>query len=234
VASVCRQGSQIENCLITHNSATGSGGGGGGVHAEWGSTIDNCTICFNAALGGGGVFGYINGPIRNTIMCFNTTEEDDPFNPNCYSYLGGPVTYSCISPSYPGEGNIADDPAFADAASGDFRLRAGSPCIDAGTNLAWVCPLDVDGGPRLINGRADIGSCEYRGYPALPAISDGMATWQWNVVTGCTYRFEYCSSLSCSMWSNLTGEILASNSLMAIPVAEGSGMGYCRGVFVRP
>jgi hypothetical protein len=31
--------------------------------------------------------------------------------------------------------NIVDDPMFTDAASGDFTLEAGSPCIDTGKNL---------------------------------------------------------------------------------------------------
>ena len=34
------------------------------------------------------------------------------------------------------EGNVEADPQFADAAGGDWRLKAGSPCIDAGAPLA--------------------------------------------------------------------------------------------------
>ena len=44
---------------------------------------------------------------------------------------------------YPGEGSIAADPLFIDAAAGDYHLAAGSPCIDAGHPYY----LDADSSP---------------------------------------------------------------------------------------
>ena len=49
---------------------------------------------------------------------------------------------------YPGTGVVYRDPLFVDAEDGDFHLRAGSPCIDAGDPES---PLDPD------TTRADIG-----------------------------------------------------------------------------
>ncbi|MCX8076852.1 MAG: hypothetical protein N3C57_07455 [Aquificaceae bacterium] len=64
---------------------------------------------------------------------------------------------------YKQSGNIQADPKFVGVA--DFRLKEGSPCIDAGRNDAPVLPMlpktDRDGKPR-INGRAvDMGAYEF-------------------------------------------------------------------------
>jgi hypothetical protein len=64
-----------------------------------------------------------------------------------------------------GDGNIAADPLFADAAGGDFHPVAGSPTIDAGDPLASadpkVGPLDLDGLTRILGSRIDMGPFEF-------------------------------------------------------------------------
>jgi hypothetical protein len=66
-----------------------------------------------------------------------------------------------------GPGNINLDPLFANAAATNFHLTAGSPCIDAGTNLAGIVPFDFDGIPRPLDGNAtngpafDLGAYEF-------------------------------------------------------------------------
>jgi hypothetical protein len=65
------------------------------------------------------------------------------------------VTYSDIeygTSTHPGTGNINADPMFVNATSGDFHLQPGSPCIDAGYNLAPALPVtDIDGDDRKID-----------------------------------------------------------------------------------
>jgi hypothetical protein len=56
---------------------------------------------------------------------------------------------------------LFDDPLFVDAPTGDLRLQAGSPCVDAGRPV----PLDddLDGAPRPCNDAFDIGAFEFQG-----------------------------------------------------------------------
>ena len=70
-------------------------------------------------------------------------------------------------------GCIAVDPKFVDAAHGDFRLQADSPCINRGENADWMTStavnpvtgkrikvFDLAGGPRLYGANVDIGCYE--------------------------------------------------------------------------
>lgn len=62
------------------------------------------------------------------------------FNPSGY----GAQSYTKVGTS----GNVWGDPQFVDAANGDYRVRAGSPCIDAGDGT--VAPeRDYYGQPRM-------------------------------------------------------------------------------------
>ena len=71
-----------------------------------------------------------------------------------------------------GAGNIDADPLFVDPGywddnevwvEGDYHLLPDSPCIDAGDPNHPYDPneTDLDGKPRIINGRIDMGAYEY-------------------------------------------------------------------------
>jgi hypothetical protein len=78
--------------------------------------------------------------------------------------------------------SISADPLFADAANGDFRLTAGSPCIDAADGDA-APPRDYDGFPRIDDPAtnpntgagtpdyADIGAHEFLGGATLHRLT---------------------------------------------------------------
>jgi hypothetical protein len=69
------------------------------------------------------------------------------------------VTYSAIEgESRAGEGNSNEDPLLA--CPGSYRLRAGSPAIDAGT-AEGAPAVDIDGRPRPVGLGVDIGASEF-------------------------------------------------------------------------
>jgi hypothetical protein len=150
----------MTNTFVVGNSATA--GGPGGIELWYASgRLVNVTIADNEASNGlGGIaFGMDDPPeqlaILNSILFFN-----DGVDLSC---LGGScdITYSDISQSIPGLGNISADPRFVDRATGDYHLRSNSPAIDAGTSES--APVtDFEGDPRP-SGAVDLGADEFTG-----------------------------------------------------------------------
>jgi hypothetical protein len=60
-----------------------------------------------------------------------------------------------------GSGDIAGDPLFADAASGDYRVLDGTPTDDAGTTDPSLGTFDPAGCPRTLGLAPDIGAYEH-------------------------------------------------------------------------
>ncbi|MFH0908208.1 MAG: S8 family serine peptidase [bacterium] len=142
--------SSMTNCLVARNRAVRWGGGIRNTDA------DNCTIVDNEASLGGGCFVAGANVVRNSIVVSNRATEGT----NCY---GGTYLYTCTFPLQAGVGNIAADPLLADMAAGDYRLAAGSPCIDAGDNGFASASVDLDGNPRISGGVVDMGAYECPG-----------------------------------------------------------------------
>jgi hypothetical protein len=69
-----------------------------------------------------------------------------------------------------GTGNQVLPPQFASTAGEDFHQAPSSPTIDAGLTDAANGPLDLDGNPRVSNGRTDIGAYEVQA-PSVTASS---------------------------------------------------------------
>ncbi len=149
-------GAGLYNCdgIIQNNRISGNLGSG---LSGCNGIIQNCTICANSASKGGGL-NKCRGVIRNCIIWGNGgaggTQLVETTNP-CYSciqdWTGG------------GPGNVADDPLFANAGAGDYRLQAGSPCIDAGASYYWFAwpQHDLEGNCRLMGENVDMGCYEY-------------------------------------------------------------------------
>jgi len=85
-----------------------------------------------------------NPTVSNCIFWDNTASSGSQIYYDGTS--SATVSYSDVQGGWPGTGNINADPLFLDPDDGDLCLLAGSPCIDAGDNIA-VSPdtLDLDG-----------------------------------------------------------------------------------------
>jgi hypothetical protein len=133
------------------------------------------TVANNVALGGGGGIWNVDGDlhIQNSIIWGNrvfVVFQNEYVVSSIHS--GGSsntvVHYSLVEGSYAGTGNLGSDPLFvravdaasAPTASGDYRLQATSPAIDAGNSMLVFAMTDLAGNPRRFDqvGVADTGS----------------------------------------------------------------------------
>lgn len=99
--------------------------------------------------------GTVNTEVKNNIIVF-------PGGGFGIGNDAGSTVFSNNLCSAPGTGcGFSGDPGFADPASRDFRLQAGSPAENAGVNLyAAGVTADFDGKPRPQSGAFELGAFE--------------------------------------------------------------------------
>jgi hypothetical protein len=147
---------QITNTIVAGNSASLSGG----VRCYSGcmADLDNCTVADNddtgVAVGTNSSVTMANCIVRDEIAADGSSllnvDHSDVCTPD--------------QVPWPGDGNICADPQFVDAANGDYHLRFGSPCIDAGQNAgAPTDDIDGDVRPWPPAGTVDMGADEWVG-----------------------------------------------------------------------
>jgi hypothetical protein len=175
----------ISNCRFIGNSASSSAGQGGGLYSSSDAQLTGCMFRLNSASkNGGGIYNSSSTPtLVNCTVVGNYAAANGGalYNSSCYPRLtncivwdntgpsaifpsGSSLTpkYSCIQGGWAGSGNISADPRFVDAAGGDLRLRADSPCIDAGSNAAVPAGIttDVNSAPRFADA-PEADDCRY-------------------------------------------------------------------------
>jgi hypothetical protein len=173
----------ITNCTIADNVADAAGSGGGGIAASVGCTIavTNCVLWGNT-----GVFGaqfWVNGAGASATISHCTFEGSSAGLHNTTGVgLWGPGNNTAQSPLFVDPDGADNDPlTYAD---NDYRLGAGSLCIDRGDNgaipadsadadddldLFEAVPVDFDGNPR----RVDDPAAADNGTGAAPLVDIG-------------------------------------------------------------
>ena len=146
----------VINTMITENAAPKSGAIYGqftllGCTVTANETISKCDSCGAARMWGTFMNGIIHGNVNGDL--------GSPFGPT--------VLYSNVDTMnglpFPGEGNINTDPLFVDPDNGDYHLSIDSPCVDAGDPefVPQEGETDIDGQPRLVGERVDMGADEF-------------------------------------------------------------------------
>jgi hypothetical protein len=171
----------VINCQFNNNVAGSNGGGFYLVGGDIGN-ISNCTFSDNIAASGSAIYQVyttllysINSIFWNTNVPTTDLIHVKTANPaiaNFYVYnsdiQGGENSIVLDGPGshfYWQDGNITTDPAFTDPANNDYSLNWNSPCIEAGRGdtTGLHLPLtDLNGDPRIVNPRIDMGAYEFQ------------------------------------------------------------------------
>jgi hypothetical protein len=171
------EGGVVRNCVLANNKALASNNstaGGGGIYMTTG-VVEHCTVISNHTertdgqgasdgVRGGGIY-MTGGGVTNTIVYFNSIRVQTPYQVDLASSVSPTnARFSCcrdLVHNPGGTGNITNDPQLVDRFSNDYRLSSASPCVNAGTNLAWAATgQDLARKPRLKGGVADMGAYE--------------------------------------------------------------------------
>jgi hypothetical protein len=169
----------VENCVISNNTNSAVAGNlvtditGAGATVR-GGTLRNCLVVGNRSTGGGaqptaGSLFVKTGSAYNNTAWANTLSTGA--TNDLYQVSG--TAKNNIAGVFATAGGTADhnfsdgDPQFKNPAAGDYSLRGGSPCVNAGDFTVWAATRaevkafgDLAGSPRLVGPEVDQGCFE--------------------------------------------------------------------------
>lgn len=183
------------NCLFIDNSAPLSGGA---VRNEGFFDAINCTFVGNVTDGVAGTFDTNSGDTTLIVNCIVVNDS-----PDSHVGVGTFLPLFSIVPEAPtgtpdSNGSFNADPMFVDASSGDYRLMAGSPAIDAGRSLGTFGEIDITSIAFDLDGAV-------RNRDDADTPNTGVAVWDLNIDIG-AYEFQPAGVVSdCLADQNLNG-----------------------------
>ena len=161
---------QIRSNWIHHNTAEA----GGGLLLLSGHAVNNTVVYNDASNAGGnilvvpdqGTFTIHHNIFANALRGGGVFWDNYFPQPGVFSYNnvwgnhGGDYVWM---PEFTGiDGNISADPQFEDVIDMDLRIKADSPCIDAGDRAyAALSQVDIMGAQRHVGETVDLGAHEY-------------------------------------------------------------------------
>ncbi len=225
--------SMVNNLFISNGASTA--GGGAYIYTISGSLMmDNNTFVSNwtgYGYGGGGAYikQYWNDDVailRNNILWGNMAGngigsdiyfEDDGFGDGTGAFINiFNCVYSNIAYHVGDHVSLAGNTNAHPRLTTDLRLRAGSPCIDAGTNLAWMTgATDMRGRPRIFNGRVDMGIDEATVMAVGLSVSNGIAM-RWDTIVDAVCQLQGATNLTTPEWSDVGGATTAASVQITI------------------
>ena len=178
--AACMYGGIMENCLVYGNGVNTKGGNNNGCTIALfnDSKLVNCTITANYSdYCAGVVLWSTDAAMRNCAIFGNTTLQDESGHGNTYVVITEKskdddtnAKYRAICKACASEIAINEDcftaaeGGFVDPGSGDYRLGTASICRDNGmdyASTAAISDIDLDGLPRIMNDKVDIGCYEF-------------------------------------------------------------------------
>ncbi|WP_291854598.1 T9SS type A sorting domain-containing protein, partial [Marinilabilia sp.] len=179
---------QYGNVIFTKNE---SGNDGGAVYSLGIMKFYNCLWYGNISGAYGGAVYSDNAIVNNSIALGNVAE----WSYNDFTYMVD-VTNSIYSGGYSGDGNISQNPDFVDPSNNDFRLKEGSPAINAVSteNLPDWLVTDYYGNFRVEEDTVDIGAIE--GWVITPTlVSPADKSWFEADITSTTLEWGWNDSI---------------------------------------
>ncbi len=170
-SGVYMSGGTLRNSLIAQSYSSGEYEGST-VYAGSGSSVENCTVVDNLNnvpatspryFNTGGVLARAGSIVVNTIAWYNLNDAaaGDLIADGLVTHSAAPE----LVHDPEGTGNLSnlDEPGFVNRGAGNYRLLETSPCVNAGTILAWMMPGSLDlSGVRRVARVPDMGAYEYQ------------------------------------------------------------------------
>ncbi|MHC4386928.1 MAG: hypothetical protein ACYSUG_08070, partial [Planctomycetota bacterium] len=161
----------------------------------------------------------------NNCIVWGNTAANDPQLAGYYLQ----VSYCNVQEGFSGRGhnNINTDPLFCDPNHFDYHLLPGSPCKNTGDPSGnYNGLIDIDGDPRVMHGRVDMGADEHNSVPVADsgndkivyAFVDGYA----DVWLNGTGSYDVDGDMLEYYWYNDANDLIASGAEpnVVLPVGE--------------